>query len=192
MGEVDERDFLHRRERHGDPFECAWFDRAEQMGEEIPIAALPQEIPGKVVVGTAPIAGGRRFPAGPAASAGSARDSVSRLFPLFARRFGAFEAPRHLEPVPYSPLTRSAPRRERAIRPGLTPPEARLRKRCNVCAPNLRPSMVGLRQTSPRGPQSRLTSGSFFGCKLARGLRPTCGPRVETIDCIRNVFFEFS
>ena len=51
--------------------------------------------------------------------------------------------------------------------------------------------MVGLRQTSPRGPQSRLTSGSFFSCKLARGLRPPRAPCLETIENIRNIFFDF-
>ena len=44
-----------------------------------------------------------------------------------------------MEPVPYSPFQGSAPRRERAIRPGFKPLEARLRKRCNVRAPDLSP-----------------------------------------------------
>jgi hypothetical protein len=89
------------------------------------------------------------------------------------------------------PVKRSAPRRERAIRPGLTPLEAGLRKRCNVCAPDLRPPWLGSGRHPREGLQSRPTSSSFFSFKLPRRFRLTCGPCLQTLENIRNVFSIF-
>ena len=79
----------------------------------------------------------------PAAHGGAIRwwmgcDSVSRLLPGLLFVLGRWRRPDIWNRF-RTPRARSAPRRERAIRPGLTPLEARLRRRCNVWTPDLSP-----------------------------------------------------
>jgi len=94
-----------RRERHGDRFESSGFDGGLRIGGEIPFATLPPEGGGGVV--SPPL-----WPPLPSEASGRAQivDVVS--FPSLSwltLRFEAFEAPRHLEPVPYSPCEGLSP-----------------------------------------------------------------------------------